>query len=151
MCWLNYVSCTGGDSVMSCSSGQRIALGLPSNRCVHTYNNCTCHNPLQPSLVSLLASYIVSRPAFCYIASIYLCTKQAILVRYVSIGDKRVYWFFPLCIMNSKTTVMFYNPHLQLFTGAGEEARKAGRGAEKNTFSTYSVALTCSMSCHKKS
>ena len=31
---------------------------------------------------------------------------------------KRMYWFFPLCIMNSN----LYNPHLHLYTGDHQEA-----------------------------
>ena len=70
MCWPKYVFCTVGDS--ACVSWvAELFLGLPSNRCVHTYNNywrlvaslilgVYMSQTLQPSLVSFLASFFNS-------------------------------------------------------------------------------------------
>ena len=85
-----------------------------------------------PSLVSFVASFfnsnIASRPAFCYIMSIYPCTKQAILVRHVNIGDEEGVLVLPsVC----KTTVIsyIYNPHCTHFicTETGTEENQGVR------------------------
>ena len=47
------------------------------------------------------------------------------------ISDKEDVAGSSLCIMNSKTTVMLYNPHLHLYTGDQQEARNVRGGTEE--------------------